>query len=76
MVLESKLFWGGGAQPPLVLMMFRPWIWRRKTEVTHGYGKGMVHHIHESAIAIVKDYDLPVTPQQYSQSLLPMYHQK
>ncbi|GKD31133.1 bifunctional riboflavin kinase/FMN phosphatase-like protein, partial [Tanacetum coccineum] len=34
---------------------------------------GMVHH--ESAIAIVKDYDLPVTPQQYSQSLLPMYLQ-
>nr|GEX49330.1 bifunctional riboflavin kinase/FMN phosphatase-like [Tanacetum cinerariifolium] len=35
---------------------------------------GMVHH--ESAIAIVKDYDLPVTPQQYSQSLLPMYLEK
>ncbi|GJW42785.1 reverse transcriptase domain-containing protein [Tanacetum coccineum] len=34
----------------------------------------MVHH--ESAIVIVKDYDLPVTPQQYSQSLLHMYLQK
>ncbi|KAL4573235.1 hypothetical protein LXL04_020034 [Taraxacum kok-saghyz] len=35
---------------------------------------GMIHH--ESAIAIVKDYDLPITPQQYSQSIMPMYHEK
>ncbi|KAK1412338.1 hypothetical protein QVD17_33508 [Tagetes erecta] len=50
-----------------------------------GYGKvvdmekenkrmGMIHH--DAAIAIVKDYDLPITPQQYSQSIMPMYHQK
>ena len=35
---------------------------------------GTVHH--ESAIGIVKDYDLPITPQQYSQSIMPMYHEK
>ncbi|KAM0049950.1 putative riboflavin kinase [Helianthus debilis subsp. tardiflorus] len=50
-----------------------------------GYGKvvdmekenkrmGMIHH--ESAIAVVKDYDLPITPQQYSQSIMPMYHER
>jgi len=35
---------------------------------------GMIHH--ESAIAIVKDYDLPITPQQYTQGIMPMYHEK
>ncbi|KAL7589707.1 hypothetical protein Lser_V15G40612 [Lactuca serriola] len=35
---------------------------------------GMVHH--ESAIAVVKDYDLPITPQQYTQNIMPMYHEK
>ncbi|XP_076925190.1 bifunctional riboflavin kinase/FMN phosphatase-like [Bidens hawaiensis] len=35
---------------------------------------GMIHH--ESAIAIVKDYHLPITPQQYSQTIMPMYHEK
>ncbi|XP_024991144.1 bifunctional riboflavin kinase/FMN phosphatase-like [Cynara cardunculus var. scolymus] len=35
---------------------------------------GTVHH--ESAIGIVKDYDLPITPQQYTQSIMPMYHDK
>lgn len=36
---------------------------------------GMTHH--EWAIAIVKDYDLPITPKQYSQSIPPtMYYQK
>ncbi|PWA43815.1 cof protein [Artemisia annua] len=35
---------------------------------------GMIHH--ESAIATVKDYDLPITPQQYSESIMPMYYEK
>lgn len=35
---------------------------------------GMMHH--ESAIATVKDYDLPITPQQYSESIMPMYYEK
>ncbi|KAI3515548.1 hypothetical protein L1887_14447 [Cichorium endivia] len=35
---------------------------------------GMIHH--ESAIAIVKDYHLPITTEQYSQSIMPMYHEK
>ncbi|KAI3515537.1 hypothetical protein L1887_14436 [Cichorium endivia] len=35
---------------------------------------GMIHH--ESAIAIVNDYDLPITPQQYTQGIMPMYHEK
>ncbi|KAI3735991.1 hypothetical protein L6452_15520 [Arctium lappa] len=35
---------------------------------------GMAHR--ESTIAIVKDYDLPITPQQYSQIITPMYHEK
>ncbi|KAJ9550310.1 hypothetical protein OSB04_014355 [Centaurea solstitialis] len=35
---------------------------------------GMAHR--ESSIAIVKDYDLPITPQQYSQIITPMYHEK
>lgn len=28
----------------------------------------------ESAIAIVNDYDLPLTPEQFSQEIMPMYH--
>ncbi|KAI3457140.1 hypothetical protein Pfo_013803 [Paulownia fortunei] len=30
----------------------------------------------ESAIAIVNDYDLPLTPEQFSQEVVPMYHGK
>ncbi|KAJ9550309.1 hypothetical protein OSB04_014354 [Centaurea solstitialis] len=29
-----------------------------------------------STIAIVKDYDLPITPEQYSEIITPMYHEK
>ncbi|KAK2972151.1 hypothetical protein RJ640_018219 [Escallonia rubra] len=35
---------------------------------------GMTHK--ETAIAIVKDYDLPLTPDQFSQSIMPLYHEK
>ncbi|XP_071691299.1 bifunctional riboflavin kinase/FMN phosphatase-like isoform X2 [Rutidosis leptorrhynchoides] len=34
----------------------------------------MLHR--ESAIATVKDYDLPITPQQYSEAIMPMYYDK
>ncbi|KAK6134315.1 hypothetical protein DH2020_031938 [Rehmannia glutinosa] len=30
----------------------------------------------ESAIAIVRDYDLPLTPEQFRQEIVPMYHGK
>ncbi|CAK9143893.1 unnamed protein product [Ilex paraguariensis] len=35
---------------------------------------GMIHK--ESTIAIVKDYDLPITPDQYSHYIMPMYQEK
>ncbi|PSS05651.1 Riboflavin kinase [Actinidia chinensis var. chinensis] len=35
---------------------------------------GMTHK--ESAMAIVKDYDLPITPDCYSQEIMPMYQEK
>lgn len=35
---------------------------------------GMIHK--DSAIAIVKDYQLPITPDQYSQEIMPMYQEK
>ncbi|XP_073147178.1 bifunctional riboflavin kinase/FMN phosphatase-like [Henckelia pumila] len=33
---------------------------------------GMTHK--ESAISIVNDYDLPLTPEQFTQEIMPMYH--
>ncbi|PWA43814.1 cof protein [Artemisia annua] len=35
---------------------------------------GMTHD--KSAIAIVQDYDLPITPQEYTQEIMPMYYEK
>ncbi|KAL5731189.1 hypothetical protein ACHQM5_003944 [Ranunculus cassubicifolius] len=35
---------------------------------------GMMHM--ESVTSIVKDYDLPLTPQQFSTEIMPLYHQK
>nr|GFB51995.1 bifunctional riboflavin kinase/FMN phosphatase-like [Tanacetum cinerariifolium] len=35
---------------------------------------GMIHH--ELAVATVLDYDLSITPQQYSKSIMPMYYKK
>lgn len=30
----------------------------------------------ESAVAIVNDYDLPLTPEQFRHEIVPMYHGK
>ncbi|KAE9457562.1 hypothetical protein C3L33_10531, partial [Rhododendron williamsianum] len=35
---------------------------------------GMMHN--ESAISIVKDYELPITPDCYTQEIMPMYQEK
>lgn len=35
---------------------------------------GMIHK--ESAISIVKDYELPITPDSYTQEIMPMYQEK
>ncbi|XP_058219522.1 bifunctional riboflavin kinase/FMN phosphatase-like [Rhododendron vialii] len=35
---------------------------------------GMMHN--ESAISIVKDYDLPITPDCYTQEIMPLYQEK
>ncbi|XP_022025931.1 bifunctional riboflavin kinase/FMN phosphatase isoform X2 [Helianthus annuus] len=74
--------WPAVASLPSSLIWTAPFLTQ---EFLVGYGKvvdmekenkrmGMIHH--QSAIAIVKDYDLPITPQQYSQSIMPMYHER
>lgn len=35
---------------------------------------GMTHK--ESRVAIIKDYDLPITPEQFTQQIFPMYEEK
>ncbi|KAF5205326.1 bifunctional riboflavin kinase/FMN phosphatase-like, partial [Thalictrum thalictroides] len=35
---------------------------------------GMMHM--EAVTSIVKDYDLPLTPDQFSKEIMPLYHQK
>lgn len=39
-----------------------------------GMRLGVTHK--ESRLAIIKDYDLPITPEQFTEEIMPMYREK